>query len=320
MIKFIFAFSLFCASSAFAAPSSELIKATLEAQPRCGTFVRYDDLNLYLGFGYYLNGVEEPRLPIPAKFQVVPFNGEPSFELNTLDGAMDLVTEGNTAFVLTYSGLEEWDLKEKVRVQNYQTYAIQGPLRRKQHAQAFARWNDKVIIAHGRLGVSFFDLKRKRLTNQFRLLNNQLPLESIAVGVTVQGNRAYVVMDNFSLVSQGKPPFRGVIVIDMASESVISETDGLDPGAASIVSDQRNVLVSFLGGPIWKYSLSDLGSMEPVLRVWRYPVMGNPIGSPSIDSKYYYTCFSKAPVYPGENGGWYRKVPMALDRRVLMLD
>ncbi len=312
-------------AAAIAAPSSEILKATLEAQPSCGNFVRFDDKNLYLGFGWYRNALEEPRLPIPAKMRVAPLDGSEPFELATKDAAIDLVTDGNTAYVLTYSSIEEWDLLRRERLAEYPTYAINGPLAYKQHSQAMARYKDKLIVAHGRLGVSIFNMKTKRLVNQFRLVQGQLPLESMATGVTVQGNLAYVVMDNFNVTrpGDGVSIFRGIIVINMDSESVQSELGGMDPGADSIVSDAKKVIVSFGGIPIWKYGVESLQGKqipEPEIRIWRFPVGGHPIGAPAMDEKYYYTCFSKAPAYPGENGGWYRKVPMVLDRRVLILD
>jgi len=325
MKKLILSIAALFSLSAEAAPNSELIKATLEAQPSCSNFVRYDDQNLYLGFGWYRNALEEPRMPIPAKMRVAPFDGTAPFELATKDAAIDVVTDGTTAYVLTYSSIEEWDLIRRERVAAYPTYAINGPLAYKQHAQGMARYKDKLIIAHGRLGVSIFNIKTKRLVNQFRLVQWQLPLESMAMGATVQGNLAYVVMDNFHVTrpGDGVKIFRGIIVVNLDSESVQSELGGMDPGADSIVSDSKKVIVSFGGIPIWKYGIGTLrGSSipEPEIRIWRFPVNGHPTGAPVMDDKYYYSCFSKAPAFPGDNGGYYRRMPLALDRRVLMLD
>lgn len=69
-----------------------------------------------------------------------------------------------------------------------------------------------MIIAHGRHGVSIYDLTKKRLVNQFRLLREQIPLESMAMDVTVQGHYAYIVMDNFSLVRQNIPVKTGAAI------------------------------------------------------------------------------------------------------------
>lgn len=312
-----------CAQAALAAENSERVKAALEKQPTCQKFVRYDDRNVYLGFGQYRQGMENPRLPIPGSMRVVPIDQTAAFDLQTKDGAIDVAIEGDSAFVLTYSAIEEWDLKKRQRIAEYPAYAISTPLRYMEHARAMARYHDKLIIAHGRLGVSFFDLKLKRITNQFRLLSSQLPLESIAMGVTVQGNTAYIVMDNFHVTrpEDGVSVFTGIITVDLENETVLAEMSGMDPGADSVISDGSKVIVSFGGIPIWKYAINTLNGgrrlPEPEARLWKYPVPGAPTGAASLDDKYYYTCYEKAPAHPG---GRYTRVPFALDRHAMNLD
>lgn len=315
-------FSLFLYSCiSFAGPSSEELKLAFEAQPHCGNFVSFDAQNIYLGFGPYKNGVEEPRNPIPSRLRVASIlDSSSSFDLATSDAALGAERIDNSLFVLTYSGLEEWDLAEKRQVAVHPTYFKAGPMAYKEHALGFARFQDKLIIAHGRLGVSFFDLNKKRITNQFRLLTSQLPLESMATAATVQGNYAYVVMDNFSLVANGKPPFRGIVVIDMRNEAVVATLEGMDPGVTSIVSDSRTLLIGLGGMTTWKYSLSTIGGdvlVEPVLRVWRYGIPGNPLGAPAMDEKYLYTCFYRSSEKPGQPG---KRAPIALNRAALMLN
>ncbi len=309
-------------SSAQAAPNSEVIKKTLESLPTCGNFVRFDETNVYTGFGPYWTSAAKPRVPAPAKIWIAALDGSARTELATLDSAKDLFTDGDTAYVLTYSGIEEWSLKQKARTALYATYNQSSPLGDEQHAQAFARYKDKVVIAHGRLGVSFFDLKSKSVTNQIRLATRQGSLESMAQGVSISGKYAYVVLDSYTLVGdRDKPAFRGIAVIDMDTETVVSEMDGMDPGADSIVADGNRVIVSFYGQPLWKYSTQSLltGTLpQPMKRVWKFPVDGRGVGAAAVDDKYYYTCFSRLPL-PGE-GSYYKKVPMVLDRRVLMLD
>lgn len=302
---------------AIAAPNSENVKTTLEAQPNCGLVVRYDDNNLYQGFGPSADGQ-------PGRFRVAPLDGSESYELTAKGSVRDISPDGNTVYILTPESIEEWDLPSRTLRAEYSTYAINGPLENKQQAEGFARHGDTLIVAHGRLGVSFFNVKTKRLTNQFRLIKSQLPLESMAMGVTVSGDRAYVVMDNYHLVKPpAKPPFRGIVAINMNSQTVTSQMDGMDPGADGIISDAKKVIVSFWGQPIWKYNAHHLkgGSIpEPEYRLWKFPVKGHPTGHPSMDDKYYYTCYLKAPAYPGENGGLYKNVPMVLDRNLLLLD
>ena len=312
---------LFYGASSFANSDSEAIKRAVESSLNCSNFVRYDKENIYLGFGSYKRKFEEPRQPIPATLQVTSIiNPAVNFKIATADAAIDSLRDGKSLFILTYSGIEEWDLLQKSRVAIYPTTPFRGTLAYLQHAQSFARFGDKAIIAHGRLGVSIFNLKTKQVEKEIHLLQRQLPLESTAVGVTVQGKYAYIAMDNFSLVEKGHPAFRGLVVIDMTREAVVGELDGMDPGADAVVSDGKKLIVSFGGIPIWKYALNSFrGSQlpEPENRVWRFPLKGHPTGIPSMDDKYYYTCFYQAPAKPGEP---YKKLPLALDRRVLMLD
>lgn len=219
--------------AAFAQPDPDSVRSALEKVSTCSNFVRFDDENLYFGFGNYKRGVEEPRSPIPGEVRFVSIaQPEASSAIPTADGAIDLIRDGNSLFALTYSGIEELDLAAKKSLGVVPTFARGGARAYKEHPQAFARYGDKVIIAHGRLGVSFFDLKKKRITNQFRLIERQSPMESMATGVVVVGRYAYVSMDNFTLVREGKPAFRGIVVIDMESERVVSELEGMDPGAA----------------------------------------------------------------------------------------
>lgn len=307
--------------TAFSKPDSDQIKRALESATACSNFVSFDDRNLYLGFGPYRRMFEEPRSPIPGALVIIPLESPANkLALPTADGAIGALTVGQTLYVLTYTGLEEWDVASRARKAIYPTFAVAGPLAYKQHAQAFARWGDKLIIAQGRLGVSFFDLKNKRLTNQFPLVQTQNPLESMATGVAVAGDFAYVLMDNFSLVENGKPPFRGFVMIDLKTERVVRELDGLDPFATAVMTDGHQLLVSFGGTPIWKYPLTALdGSKmpEPTHRVFRFPLKGAPTGRPSMDDKYIYTCFAHEPASPGSAPQYS---PLALDRRVLLLD
>ena len=201
----------------------------------------------------------------------------------------------------------------------YPTYLAPGPLAYKEHARSFAKYKNQLIIAHGRLGISIFNIDTKHILNQFRLTTSQLPKESMATGIVVVGNYAYILMDSFSLVSEGKQPFQGIVVLEVETQKVIAEVDGMDPGADAITSDGKKILVSFMGSAVWKYSLDNVqGSSlpEPENRVWKF-LGGNPTGRATMDEKYYYTCFSKA---PKERGGAWHNVPVALDRKILMLD
>lgn len=303
-----------------AAPDSATLQKTLDAAGNCQNFVRYDDDYLYLGFGAYKRGFEDPRLPIPARVTAVPF-ADPTkkIKLETLDGAVDAITVDGTLYILTFTGIEEWDARTLTRRAVHPTYLLPGERAYKEHAQAFARAGDSLVIAHQLLGVSFFNLKSKRITHQFRLVQRQAPHESKATAVTVDGKFAYVILDEHTLNPNGKPAFRGVVVIDTETKKVVSELDGMDPGADAVATDGKTLIVSFMGMPLWKYSLAELkGKALPRATYhWKFPIPGHPTGKPALDAKFYYTCYVKTPDKPQ---GTYERFATALERSPMGLD
>ena len=309
-------------SLVFAAANSEALKKAVEGLSTCGNFIRYDAKNVYTGFGPYWTSHAEPRQAMPAKIWATAIDGSKSVELKTLDSAVDLMTVGDLAYVLTYSGIEVWNINQRERLRVIPTYDTAAPFMDRQHPEAFALYGNKLIVAHGRFGVSFIDINTNRILNQYMLATHQQALESMATGVAVSGKYAYVVMDSYTLVEKNeKPAFRGLIVIDMETEQIVSELDGIDPGADSVTADSSNIVVSFMGQPLWKYSASSLHDKtlpSPLKRVWKFPYEGRAVGAASMDDQYYYTCFSKVPG-PGE-GPYMKKIPLALDRKVMKLD
>lgn len=308
--------SLTLALPVLAGSRSEVIKKTLESLPTCENFVRLDASHLYLGFGPYKKGFEEPRSAIPGELQVVPVEpSSPAWVAYTQDSVIDALSVGDRLLVLTFSGIEDWSLNTRTRTAIHPTRFGEGALLYREHARAFALYGNKLILAHGRKGVTFFDLNTNRIVNQFTLIPRQLPIkESQAMSVLVKGTTAYVLLDAFSITPSGKqPPFRGIVKIDMPTEQVIGELDGLDPGADAIAIHNDQLLVSFMGMPIQKFPFSVLGGNQipaPAGYVNKFGPLGHPTGKPVLDDTYYYTCFAKTP----ENGrGRVTRVPLALD-------
>jgi hypothetical protein len=305
-----------------AAPQSEKVKERVQSLSACGNFIRFDNENVYTGFGPYRTGPETPRMPKASilKYSSIDQNSED--QVSTLDSVVDVLKVKGSTYILTYSGIEEWDLSKKQRMASYTTSEINGPFDDEEHPRAFALYKDQLVIAHGRLGLTIFDLNTKKIIRTLKVAEEQKPLESVVNGVSVSGKYAFAVLDNYSLVGpKEKPAFRGVAIIDLELGTIISELDGLPPGADSLVTDESSAIVSFYGVPLWKFSLKSLMAQKlpkPMRRVWKFPLEGHPTGKPSMDDKYYYTCFLKAPG-PGE-GAYFKKVPTVLDRRTLMLD
>lgn len=286
----------------------------------CSNAVFMEGENLYIGFGNYLNHVGGVREPVPSHFDIIHVTKpDQRVSLATQDGVVGFQVVGTSLYVLTYSALEEWDLATFKRVATYPTYKIERDMKYKEHATGLVYFDGKLFLSHGRLGISVFDVASKSLVKQERLVPGQWPLESQAVDITRVGTKALIAMDNFSLVREGAPPFRGFVVYDLPTMSVDREVPGLDPGATSIVSDGRRAVIGF-DGPIWKFDVATILSSAkaaPMQLVWKYPLQGHPIGKPFMTSRYLFTCFLKAPSRPGEP---FKKVPEVLLRKDLKLD
>jgi hypothetical protein len=304
---------------------SENIKKAVAKLSACGNFIRFDTENVYTGFGNYWTSHRVPREPKSSILSYIPLHGEldqNEQQIVTSDSVIDVLKIKEITYVLTYSGLELWDLKQKQRLAFYKTHELNSPLDDEEHPRAFARYKDKLIIAHGRLGLVIFDLKTHRAVKTLQVASNQGPLESVVNGVTVSGSHAFAVVDSYSVVGPNeKPAFQGLVILDLESERIVSELNGLPPGVDGIVSDEKMVIVSFYGIPLWKFSKQSLFNSKlpsPLRKVWKFPIEGHPIGKASMDSQHYYSCFLKAPLQ-GE-GPLFKKISIALDRRALILD
>lgn len=303
-----------------AGPTSDTLKNAVERLSSCGNFLRVDQQYVFTGFGSYRTGSQVNRSPQPAVLRFIDFNTLQESQVLANDSVIDVLTYQNRTYILTYSGLEEWDLSTRQHLGTYSTHTTDGRYGDEQHAQSFARYQDKLVIAHGRLGVSIFDLKLKRVTQTIPLIS-QGSLESMARGVAISGQNAFVVLDSYTLVGPTqKAPFRGLVVIDLETDQVIREINNAQPGADSISADQNTLIVSFYGLPLWTYSISSILSaknVQPKARVFKFPIDGSPKGKAFVDDKYYYTCFSQMPG-PGE-GSYYKITKLALNRAQLIL-
>ena len=193
-----------------------------------------------------------------------------------------------------------------------------------EHPTAMAAFENKLVISHGIWGASIFDLSKKQLVGAVNLNAHQAPMLSMATGVTIAGTKAYFSMDDVTMVQPNKKPaFRGLVVYDLEQNQVAATLDKMDAGSDALVNDGEKLIVSFMGMPIWKYSLAKLtGAMsgsvmpEPLERVWLFGREGHPTGRPALDKTNYYTCFRDR--VPG--GGRYKSIPLAFDRKKIKLD
>lgn len=301
----------------------EQVRSAVEALSTCGELLRWDLNYVYTSSHSekpFLNGSRTKGL---SSLLIKSIDNHKEFRIEALDRIIDVVPTGNILFLLTPSAIEEWEVVTLQRIAVHPLRSFASSLRIEEEPQAFALYGNKLVIAHGLLGVSFFDLRRKIISRVLPVVQRQKPLASVVNGIAVSGNHAFAVIDSHTLVNPGqRGAFKGIVVIDLQSEKVISELDGMDPGAESVVADSNVAIVSFYGQPLWKYSISALQTAQtlpsPLKRFWRFPNPGRQIGKASLDQKYYYTCFDRMPG-PGEGSNPIRS-PLVLDRRVYMLN
>lgn len=312
--------TLLLISFSLQAASPELIKTTLEAQPACANFVRLADEKLVLGFGPYWPLGRNERFNVPSPLRVIPLGSTSMMETQTLDSGIDALQIGDRLFVLTFDALEERMADSLDLVQAHPTHNLdQQELKYRQHPTAMIRSGNQILISHGRLGVTVFDLATRSITKRVALLQSQMA-ESEAVGLTLAQGKIFVLMDSFTLPSPGNPPvFQGLIVIDPATMTVEKELAGMDPGASEVVAMNDGLLISYLGMPLWKFRYQDLNGTKlprPRAVVFSFGMAGHPTGRLLVDDTYIHGCFMKMPDAPG---GRVVNIPRSLLRTDLKL-
>lgn len=302
------ALGLTIVSSAWAKADPDALRAVFQSVKSCDSFVRADDQYLLVG-----------KSMISDSVQVLPIRTLAArFELPLAAPALDAVRSGDHLFVLTDKGLEEWDLASRSRVGIYATYEPGAPFAYMQAPTGLLLNGDEIFISHGRLGFSVFNIVTHQLVDQHRILMDQLPLESMAVGIAPAGpHLAVLAVDNFSMVSNGKPAFRGFVFVDLPSHEVVGQVAGLDPGVESVNTVGDRVFVGF-NPPIWGFSLSAFlnghsSASAPLWMRWSFPGQGYFFGKPYVDEKYYYGCYFDPSQIP-------HRVPKVLDRAEYHLD
>jgi hypothetical protein len=302
----LFSAALTASAAAFGAASAatpDALKAALQAAPGCQNFVRADDANMYLGFGPYLLGAEDPRHNIPGEVVVISLaNPTKQTILPTLDGAIDAITVDNHLFVLSYDSIEEWDKSTWTRVGLYPTSTIRVPLHYRQHATGFALYNNQFIISHGRVGFSTFDIASRKPVGETVLVPSaQLPDESQARAVVIDGDIAVFALDSYTLVDEsahGKLSFQGLVVYDLKNKTILKQVAGVPEGSEGIYLEGSKVFVNY-GYFTWilpraALNMSSVTRPEQLIFKWG-AVKGHPIGKPLYDSVNVYTCFNKEP-------------------------
>lgn len=305
-----------------AAEKAELVKSRVADIGLCRNFFHVDEQNIYLGYGFYSNSPGGWHSEQPTNMLVLPLKDQSKIALKMQDSAIDIMTTPDRLFVLTYTGLEEWNKETLTFIRKHATYNQAQQMRWEDHPNQMARYQDKLIFAHGRLGMSVMDLNSKAIVYQTKLAQERLPLESKVTGVTVIGDKAYFVLDSYSIVKENEEPkpFQGLIVMDLKTYKIESQMEGLEGGSDSLFSYEGRLIISMYGIPLIKHDVNRLkGSKIPgaIARLSRFPEEGRFLGKQQLDSEYVYTCFQ---VVPQDIGGQYYRVPRVWKRSDLKLN
>lgn len=316
MRKFLFIImALPLASWAF---TPDQIKETFMSQKSCSNYVRMADNKMVLGFGAYLEWGTFERVATPSPLTVIDMESHESKRVQTNDSSIDALAHNGQLILLTYEGIELRNLETLELIKVIPTHSENRTLSYKEHPTQMVKAGDKILIAHGRMGITVFDLNSMTVTNTIRLQEGQAPKESMATGIASWKNKIVVVMDSFTLTTPEDqvPAFRGLIVLNAETLAIESELNGMDPGTDSLMVHGDDLLVSFMGMPVWKYDLKKVNGKKlprPVSVVTKFGLAGHPLRHGLLDEKYLHTCFAKHPETP-QDEMVVRKIPVSIER------
>lgn len=251
------------------------------------------------------------RIAAPGQLTVTGVGDFQSFDLAVSPKVVDLKIKGDTLYVLLPRAIQEWSLTARSMISETATFSHGRGEGYREGAMGMEFSGDLLIIAHGRLGYSVYDTGSHEIVAERAVLQNQLPLESVLTDVTVADGRAIFVADNYSLAGPGQMPFRGFLIVDIATLVEIHRAQGIDPGAMNILLTGDTAVVGF-DGPMHSFRWSEVtgrGDVRLRRTVYRYEKSGHPIGQAAVVGDQMLTCF----MLDGQPGEPKKYVPMVLD-------
>lgn len=282
----------------------------------CGNFTERQGDWIIIGEGPYRRWMEEPRSPIPSILKMKNFKTGERRNLEIEDSATRAIIEGESLFVLTYDGIEKWDLKTNSKVAKWKTsHFDQRELRYKEHPTDMLIYQGKVYLSHGRQGLTVLDATSGEFLKQINPLGDQVPFESQATAIGRIGSNIILIWDNFSLSRPGKKKaFRGFTVYDTLKSEFSIIRGPLDPGNVSLNIDQQKMYVGF-SGIFHEYDFRKLSSRRR-LRAdklhYAFPDRAKPYRRSLITESNVIGCWS----FPGD--GVVKRVPYVFNRKEIL--
>jgi hypothetical protein len=209
--------------------------------------------------------------------------------------AQDAVMVDDQIIALVQANLVVIDRQNHQVVGRYDTQLLKpaSSLLPQEMPRSITRVGQRILIAHGTLGVNIFDLGSLHIGSSIDINRGQ-KIKGMAQDLMVQDDDILVLVDNYQM-NPLKPSqeFRGILKLDLNANAIVEKFGGLDPGATAAALLADTMLVSFSGMPIWKLQLPF--SIASPLSTVAHPVTdfgidGHSVGHLSIDNQFVWTC------------------------------
>jgi len=248
--------------------------------PSCRNFVRHDDGRVLVGTNNGMNVIESD-------------GSVHAFNLN--EQPRDALIYDSEIIALAAYSIITIDQNQGKITGRFDTQSIKpvSNLLPQESPWAIGRVGHTLIIAHGTLGITLFDLRTRQLQNVIDINKGQ-KVKGMAQDVMTQNNDVYVLVDNYQM-NPLKPSqeFRGLLKIDLNTRLIAARFSGLDPGATSASWFDETILISFGGMPVWKLQLP-LTTTTPLANVAQlvtdFARKGHAVGHLSFDDDFVWSC------------------------------
>tara|TARA_B100001248_G_scaffold262685_1_gene260903 strand:- start:8040 stop:9008 length:969 start_codon:yes stop_codon:yes gene_type:complete len=286
----------------FASAPKTLEETFLSTQGNCNALIDIQEKHLLVAY----NKTSYPEKQYRGFYEITNLENQSQITFTSENHApvLDLQIYQDSLFVLTRNGLIERSLKDYQVKGIYKTHP-KIYFERKEHPTAMQLVGDKIYIAHGRLGMSVFDIAT-RSVNHIEIFTELKEGElSMATDLVYDGKQLFVLLDNYHIKEAPKdiPVFRGIVVYSPVDREVSKVVRLRDPGATGInLVGEDYLLISFHGFPnLVMYSKAALLNAsttvdEPIKalsRAWKYPdeKYGSHRGDFYLYGSKIYTCF-----------------------------
>lgn len=280
--------ALFISCLAQAENISDSRKAAYESLPGCGLAVTSDET--------FLAASLPDKGPHQGAWALVNLQTKEQTLFPANDTIVDIKLQNGTAFVLTETTFEAWNLKSKKQLYSYASHPEVGTGSKwSKKATGFVFRAGKALITHGVLGFSLLNLETGDVEKTIAL-----PTVSSAQDITlIEEKKALVAVDNAD-----EAEFRGLYVLDLSTLDIVKQIkiDNAYPLSIRALPGNR-LMIGYLNA-IWKFDLAAAlkgNEANPNRRSWKFPGLFDVDmrGKVFYDNDNLYSCFGVFQDAPG---------------------